>query len=230
MEWPQTAEPGAHRLDCLSATRMSSRLEPVEHAVAERKRKLPRINVPGAHMEAFCADLRRAYEVESGSRLARIAGCLRAPGVHAVAVFRFGQWTKSKGRFARLLLDPVYVLLQLAIQVVWGIDLPRGAKVGPGLYIGHFGGMTISRNAVIGRDCNLSQGITIGFSGGPGGGCPRIGDRVYIAPGARVFGKITIGSNVKIGANAVVHRDIPDNAIVVLDPGFRILSLKGNRP
>jgi serine O-acetyltransferase len=203
---------------------MSSRwLEPVQSVVGERR-------LFGAHMQAFCADLRRAYELESGSRLARIGGCLRAPGVHAVAVYRFGRWAKEQGRLVRLLLDPIYFVLQLLIHILWGIDLPRGAKVGPGLYIGHFGGMTISRNAVIGSDCNLSHGITIGYSSGHGGGCPRIGDRVYIAPGARVFGKITVGNNVKIGANAVVHRDIPDNAIVVLAPGFRIVSLKGNRP
>jgi serine O-acetyltransferase len=50
------------------------------------------------------------------------------------------------------------------------------------------------------------------------------------APGAKIFGKIKIGNNVKIGANAVVYKDIPDNAIVVLDPGFKIISYKGNLP
>ena len=205
--------------------------ESVGHAAAPRKWRFPRLQLCGAHMTAFCADLRRAYEVQSGGRLERIGGCLRSPGVHAVAVYRLGRWAKTKGLFARLLLDPVYIVLQLLIQILWGIDLPRGAQVGPGLFIGHFGGITISRYAVIGSECNLSHGITIGFSGGRnGGGCPRIGDRVFIATGACVFGKITVGNNVKIGANAVVHRDIPDNAIVALDPGFRILSLKGNRP
>ena len=56
-----------------------------------------------------------------------------------------------------------------------------------------------------------------------------IGDNVYMAPGAKIFGKITIGNNVKIGANAVIHKDIPDNAVVVLDPGFKIVSFKGNQ-
>jgi serine acetyltransferase len=48
-------------------------------------------------------------------------------------------------------------------------------------------------------------------------------------PGARLFGAIRIGSNVKIGANAVVYRDVPENAVVALDPGFKILSYRGNR-
>jgi serine O-acetyltransferase len=75
----------------------------------------------------------------------------------------------------------------------------------------------------------MSQGITIGISGsGERRGVPTIGNDVYIAPGARLFGKIAIGNNVKIGANAVIHRDIPDNAVVVLDPGYKIISYKGN--
>src|SRR6266850_6129103 len=79
--------------------------------------------------------------------------------------------------------------------------------------------------AVIGRNFNLSQCATIGTGGsGEKMGAPAIGDGVYVAPGARVFGRITIGSNVKIGANAVVYKDIPDNAVVALDPGFRLIS------
>lgn len=78
---------------------------------------------------------------------------------------------------------------------------------------------------------NISQQVTIGVSGqGEKRGCPVIGDNVYLASGAKLFGKIKIGNNVKIGANAVIYKDIPDNAIVVLDPGFKIISYKGNYP
>jgi serine O-acetyltransferase len=66
--------------------------------------------------------------------------------------------------------------------------------------------------------------VTIGIAGtGDKLGAPVLGDNVYIAPGARLFGKITIGNNVKIGANAVIYKSIPDNSVAVLDPGFRIL-------
>ena len=51
-----------------------------------------------------------------------------------------------------------------------------------------------------------------------------IGEYVWIGPGAKIFGKIRIGNNVSIGANAVVSKDIPDNAIVVLAPGCKIIS------
>lgn len=176
------------------------------------------------------ADLRRRYEMSSGSTLRRVLDCARSPGVHAVLVLRFGQWSQRRNLVLRLLFDPIYVVANFLIQVLWGIEIPRRARIGPGLYIGHYGGITVSSGAVIGRDCNLSQNITIGVSGGGSKrGAPTIGDNVYIAPGARLVGKICIGDNVKIGANAVIHKDLPDNAIAVMEPGFKIISYAGNR-
>ena len=176
------------------------------------------------------ADIMRTYDYLQGSRLRRAVNCLRSPGVQAVIVFRFGQWLDSPASFLKLLLQPVYFVLNGLVKIMWGIELPRSATIGPGFYIGHFGGITIAPDVVIGRNCNISQDLTIGLSGqGEKAGVPTIGDNVYLAPGARVFGKISIGNNVKIGANAVVYKDIPDNAIVVLDPGFKIVSYKGNQ-
>lgn len=181
-------------------------------------------------MGALKEDVLRTYGMLPGGRLRRLAGCLRSPGVQAVAIFRFGQWLQGRPWVVRCFLEPLYLIANGAIQVLWGIELPRSARIGAGLYIGHFGGITISPGATIGRRCNLSNNITIGVSGqGERYGVPTIGNDVYIAPGARVFGRITIGHNVKIGANAVIHKDVPDNAVVVLDPGFRIVSLNGNR-
>lgn len=188
-------------------------------------------NRPPRRESPLRADLRRRYAMTSGSTLRRVLTCARAPGVHAVLVLRFGQWSRRRPKVLRILFDPLYVILDFLIHVLWGIEIPRSAKIGPGLYIGHYGGITVSSIAVIGRDCNLSQNITIGVSGaGAKRGAPTLGDNVYVAPGARLVGKITIGNNVKIGANAVIHKDLPDNAIAVLDPGFKIISYAGNRP
>jgi len=188
-------------------------------------------NRPPRHESALRADLRRRYAMTSGSTLNRVLTCARSPGVHAVLVLRFGQWSRRRPKLLRVVFDPLYVFLNFFIQVLWGIEIPRGARIGPGLYIGHYGGITVSPTAVIGRDCNLSQNITIGVSGaGAKRGAPTLGDNVYVAPGARLFGRITIGNNVKIGANAVIHKDLPDNAIAVMDPGFKIISYAGNRP
>jgi serine O-acetyltransferase len=178
----------------------------------------------------FAADVRRHYEIVEGTHWERVVQCIRAPGVQAMAVTRFGQWTLQQPRLLRLVVDPLYVIANLYIKVFWGIELSRYTQIGDGLFIAHFGGITVSPFAVIGRNCNLSPSITIGVGGqGEREGAPVIGDDVYIAPGARIFGKITIGNNVKIGANAVVYRDIPDHAVVAMDPGFKILNFRGNR-
>jgi serine O-acetyltransferase len=177
---------------------------------------------------ALRADVRRTYDYLEGNRAMKLVNCARSPGVQTVAVYRLGQWLGGQPVLIRLFLEPAFMLLQLSIRICWGIELPRAARIGPGLYIGHFGGITISRDAQIGSNCNLSQNVTIGVAGtGAKRGAPTIGNNVYIAPGARIFGRICVGNNVQIGANAVVHTDIPDDADVVLDPGFSILSFSG---
>jgi len=86
----------------------------------------------------------------------------------------------------------------------------------------------ISPKAIIGNNCNLSCGVVIGETfRGKRRGVPVIGDKVYIAPGAKVIGGVTIGDNVAIGTNCVVTKDIPDNAVVIGVPG-RIISYDGS--
>ena len=83
-------------------------------------------------------------------------------------------------------------------------------------YIGHFGCIIVGEGVVMGSNCNLSQGVTLGVAGrGDRKGSPTIGDRVFIAPGAKVIGKISIGNDVTIGANAVVSKSLPDRAVAV---------------
>lgn len=174
------------------------------------------------------ADIKRTYNMQKGNKFIRIIGCMRSPGVHAVIALRFGQWVQKQNIFLKILLTPFYLFMYRRSRI-WGIEIPRNTSIGEGFYIGHSGGITISHLAKIGKNFTISQLVTIGVSGqGDKRGAPTIGDNVYIAPGAKLFGKITIGNNVKIGANAVVHKDIPDNAIVVLDPGFSIISYNGN--
>lgn len=80
--------------------------------------------------------------------------------------------------------------------------------------LGHgFFGIIIAGGARIGKDCFLSHQVTIGRSRGQ---APTIGDNVYIGPGAKIFGGIHVGNNVRIGANCVVFEDVPDNATIAL--------------
>jgi len=185
---------------------------------------------PSSFVFPMKEDFLRTYELTSGNVIKRVISCYRSPGLHAVVIHRFGQWLKKKSVLLRVLLEPIHMILFHRIRSKWGIEISRSAEIGEGFYIGHYGGITISGLTKIGRNVNISQLVTTGVSGkGEKRGAPVIGDNVYIAPGAKIFGKIHVGSNVKIGANAVVHQDIPDNAVVVLDPGCRIISFKGNR-
>ena len=87
-----------------------------------------------------------------------------------------------------------------------GISIPHVTQIGSGFYIGHFGGIVVHEDCKIGKNCNISQGVTIGQANrGERAGCPVIGDNVYIGPGAKIFGAITIGSDVAIGANCRGH-------------------------
>lgn len=175
-------------------------------------------------------DLQRVLCTLTGSKLRLLVVCYRTPGVKAVIAFRFGQWLARQAWVVRIVLSPLFYILRYRVMTNWGIDIPREASIGGGLYIAHFGGIIISPHARIGKNLDISQGVTIGISGeGEKRGVPTIGDNVYIGPGAKVFGKINIGNNVKIGANAVVYKDIPDNAIVVLKPGFEIISFDSQR-
>jgi serine O-acetyltransferase len=79
---------------------------------------------------------------------------------------------------------------------------------GPGLYLCHYGTIIVNEECRIGANCTIHACVNIGFSGGV------IGDNVYIGPGAKIIKPVHIGNNVKIGANAVVNKDIPDNCVV----------------
>ena len=125
-------------------------------------------------------------------------------------------------------LYPLMKLLYIRATVKYGISIPFECQLGKGFYIGHFGGIVVHHKAIIGDNCNISHGVTIGTSSrGMKKGWPTIGDHVYIGPGAKIFGKITIGNNAAIGANCVVTKDVPENATVAGVPGV-VISYQGS--
>jgi serine O-acetyltransferase len=113
-------------------------------------------------------------------------------------------------------------------QYRYGISIPYNTEIGPGLYIGHFGGIIVNYQTVIGKNCNINHDVTIGAAyGGKSPGVPVIGDNVYFGPGSKIIGGIHIGNNVAIGANCVLTKTVPDNAIVAGIPGV-VISEKGS--
>lgn len=105
-----------------------------------------------------------------------------------------------------------------------GIEIHPGAQLGQRLIIDHGSGVVIGETAVVGDDCIIFHGVTLGgLSFNPVKRHPTILNNVLIGTGAKILGPITIGNGVKVGANAVVTKDIPDNVTVVGNP-FKILS------
>lgn len=174
-------------------------------------------------------DLKR-YLHNRKNFLDKVKTILLTQGIWATVIYRAGSWChnhKAEKCWPGIIL-PFLTIAQKIIEITTGIVLPFSAKIGKGLYIGHFGGIILSHKAIIGEYCNISNENTIGQAGRGGEQfAPMIGNRVYIAPGAKIFGKITIGNNVAIGANAVVTKDLPDNAVAVGVPA-KIISYKGS--
>jgi len=111
---------------------------------------------------------------------------------------------------------PVLPKIIYAIQfLLYNTSLPASVTIGKGSKFAYMGiGCVIHARAVIGENCMIGQGITIGGRSKMVG-VPRIGDNCYLGAGCRILGDITIGDNVIIGPNAVVLNDIPSNTIAV---------------
>jgi serine O-acetyltransferase len=97
-------------------------------------------------------------------------------------------------------------------SVITGADIPINSHIGGGLLIPHPNGIVIHPDSRIGVNCLLFQQVTIGSRGGDG--VPLIGGHVDIGPGAKILGRVIIGDHAKIGANAVIHHDVPERKTV----------------
>jgi len=96
-----------------------------------------------------------------------------------------------------------------------GYSIPMNV-FGPGLSLPHYGNIVVNYQAKIGENCKIHVGVNIGADYENGDKAPQLGDNCYIAPGAKIFGDITIGNGVKIGANAVVNKSFEKDNIVLI--------------
>ena len=100
------------------------------------------------------------------------------------------------------------------ISILSGVEIWLDSEIEESLLIAHYGGVYILAN--IGQNCTIAQQVVIGYKGaGQGPGTPTLGNNVYLGAGAKIIGKVVIGNSVRVGANAVVTKDVPDNATVV---------------
>lgn len=171
--------------------------------------------------EPPCAALRADYARylciaradASGLRAYLQAAC--AFGFLATCVYRYGRWTRRvQPRLLALPLVLLYHLLNLPVRTLLGIELSTLSDIGPGLYIGHSGGIVVC--AQLGAQCSMGQGVTIGARGaGRSNGYPVLGDGVYLGAGSMVLGRVVVGDGVVVGANTVVVEDVPAGCRVV---------------
>jgi serine O-acetyltransferase len=136
------------------------------------------------------------------------------PGFRAVAVCRFGQWRMQiRPKVARAPLSVCYRWLFRYCRNHYGIELPYSIKLGRRVVIEHQGAIVIHGNSVIGDDCRIRQGVTLGnrYLDRPAE-APVLGNRVNVGAGAKILGNVHVGDDAVIGANAVVVHDIPAGA------------------
>jgi cysteinyl-tRNA synthetase len=158
-------------------------------------------------------DLRAVFERDPAARNI-IEVILTYPGFHAILIHRISHalW--------KLKIPLIPRLLSHISRFFTGIEIHPGAKIGAGFFIDHGMGVVIGETAEIGENCLLYQGVTLGGTGKEKGKRhPTLGNNVVVGAGAKILGPIRIGNGVKIGANSVVLKSIPDYAIVVGVPG-----------
>ena len=140
---------------------------------------------------------------------------LKEQSIWAIWVYRLGRRTlkRKPGTLYFFRLKICWLLFRI-VETLTGISLPLDAEIGPGLRIYHFGNIFIHSSAIIGRNCTLRQGVTIGnrFTDG---GAPVVEDNVEFGAYAQALGSIRIGANAKIGALSLVLYDVPADTTVL---------------
>jgi serine O-acetyltransferase len=116
-------------------------------------------------------------------------------------------------------------LMELMLRMFFHSSIPYQVEIGPGVSFGHRQGIMMGKRVKIGARCKIRHQVTI--AGGKGGGA-TIGDDVQIGAGAKIIGPIRVGHRARIGANAVVVKDVPDDATVVGIPA-RVVRIAGRK-
>lgn len=151
------------------------------------------------------------------------------PGFQALALYRFGVWSRRQAGVFGWVVNKIYTVAYLFVRSLYGVELPRSAVIGRRLWLPHPVGVIISGQTQIGDDCMIRQNVTIGRFGfgrmRSAGSVPKLGNGVMVGPGAVIVGGVTVGDGARIGPNAVIMTDVPAGvSAVVRAPGFLMLS------
>jgi serine O-acetyltransferase len=151
-------------------------------------------------------------------------------GFWALQVYRFGHLRyRFQSKLVRYPLAALHLVLAKLAEMLCGVTIGVAAKIGRRLVIEHSGAIVVHGHAVIGDDCIIRQGVTIGNRRMDRPmEAPRIGNRVNIGAGAKILGAVQVGDDVDIGANAVVITDVPAGALAVGVPARIVLRAQAN--
>lgn len=173
-------------------------------------------------LEHIKQDLQAVFDRDPAAT-SKLEVILTYAGFHALLAYRISHRLKSMGVpfFPR-------AISQLA-RWLTGVEIHPSAKIGTGFFIDHGMGVVIGETAEIGDYVTLFQGVTLGGTGKERGKRhPTLGNHVVVGAGAKILGGITIGDNVKIGANSVVLKNVAANSTVIGVPG-RVIKSQGER-
>lgn len=134
-------------------------------------------------------------------------------------IFFFRHVSGSRFKLSRF----IWSIFSHVTKMITHIQIPYGTKIGRGFRITHFGHIVINPNALIGNNFNISQGCLIGNARGNDSEVPIIGDNVCMTANSIIVGDVRIGNNVLIAPGAFVNFDVPDNSIVIGNPGKVIM-------
>lgn len=113
------------------------------------------------------------------------------------------------------LTRPLGYLIYMMGRMIFSSDIHPAAKIGRGSHFAHHYNITIGSSAVIGENCKIFNGVSLGDDGTFSHICPKVGDNVMLATGVKLIGEVNVGDNCVIGANAVVVKDIPPSSLAV---------------
>lgn len=135
----------------------------------------------------------------------------------SLVLLRVTQYLHAAPIPVRVLAFPTTLVYRLLVEWCFGIEVPWRTQIGAGLRIYHGTGLVLNKDAVLGRNVALRQGVTLGHNA-PGSGSPTLEDDVEVGPNAVLLGAITVGAGAVIGAGAVVLEDVPPGALAVGNP------------
>jgi serine O-acetyltransferase len=172
--------------------------------------------------ETIKSDISAVFENDPAAR-SRFEVIFTYSGLHAIWWHRIAHW------FRKHEMHTIARILSQTSRFFTGIEIHPGAVIGRRLFIDHGMGVVIGETCEIGDDVILYQGVTLGGTGKEKGKRhPTIGNNVVISSGAKILGSFRVGDNSRIGANAVVLEEVPENSTVV-GPKGRIVKRNGIR-